>query len=358
MYNHFKNRTDAWYNKDFNKDAIFEDKVLLEEFSTQMGMSADEILNENKFQERLIYYMISSQQITDVLVIKAPNDNKKMKKFLGYEWSNRKGSEGIVYLNSEKQLDDLTTPLYNPKDKQDASKINYAIIKNFLGELQELQELPDDVKSSSLTSLIDWKNDSFDLAININRASAQKSIQLKKNERIVSLGDKSLFEMGIGRRITNNELVENGKYPVYSANVSTPFGYIDKLLITDFSKSSVIWGIDGDWQVGYIKQDIPFYPTDHIGYLRVKSEDILPRFIASLIEEKGIELDFSRSNRASMAKMKNIQIVIPSLEEQKRVVEEYERIEQEQEKVRQEINNLDNKISEIIGRVGGGENIT
>ncbi|WP_287816192.1 hypothetical protein [Bacteroides sp.] len=35
--------------------------------------------------------------------------------------------------------------------------------------------------------------------------------------------------------------------PVYSANVKEAFGKIDKLLIKDFAKGSVLWGIDGDW---------------------------------------------------------------------------------------------------------------
>lgn len=353
LYDHFLNRTNNWYDEDFKKDDVFEDRELLEEFSQLLGLKVDEVLANIGYQERLIYFMIVSQQKSDVLIVKTPNDKKEAKKFLGYDWSNRKGSEGIVYLNNDKKLESIITSLYNPYDKKDPSKINNAISKNFLGELEELPVLPSDVKSNSLISLIDWKNQSFDLAININRISSQKPITLKEGERIVSLGDSSIFEMGIGKRIVNSELNADGEYPVYSANVNIPFGHIDKLLIDDFSKPSVIWGIDGDWQVGYIKQDIPFYPTDHIGYLRVKSEEILPRFIVSLIEAKGSELNFSRSNRASMAKMKNIQIVIPPIEEQKRVVAEYERIEQEQEKARQEINNLDNKISEILGRVRG-----
>lgn len=60
----------------------------------------------------------------------------------------------------------------------------------------------------------------------------------------------------------NKELVYDGTIPVYSANVNEPFGYIDKLLITDFSLPSVLWGIDGDWMTRYMPDNTAFYPTD------------------------------------------------------------------------------------------------
>jgi hypothetical protein len=55
--------------------------------------------------------------------------------------------------------------------------------------------------------------------------------------------------MSIGKRIVNTQLILGGKIPVYSANVFELFGHINELLITDFSVPSVLWGIDGDWQV-------------------------------------------------------------------------------------------------------------
>ena len=40
----------------------------------------------------------------------------------------------------------------------------------------------------------------------------------------------------------------------------------------DYSRPSVIWGIDGDWMVNIIPAGVPFYPTDHCGVLRIKTE--------------------------------------------------------------------------------------
>lgn len=84
----------------------------------------------------------------------------------------------------------------------------------------------------------------------------------------LSLSDTEKFSVAIGKRVLDKELASNGTIPVYSANVTSPFGFIDKLLITDFSVPSVLWGIDGDWMTSYLPSDMPFYPTDHCGVLR------------------------------------------------------------------------------------------
>ena len=44
-------------------------------------------------REKLAYFSLVYQQTT--VIITAPADNKAQKEFLGYDWSNRKGNEGI-----------------------------------------------------------------------------------------------------------------------------------------------------------------------------------------------------------------------------------------------------------------------
>lgn len=73
----------------------------------------------------------------------------------------------------------------------------------------------------------------------------------------LSLDDCTKFLVLICQRVLNKELIENGNIPVYSANVFEPFGYVNKLLIQDFSVDSVLWGIDGDWLVSLCPRIIP-----------------------------------------------------------------------------------------------------
>lgn len=157
---------------------------------------------------------------------------------------------------------------------------------------------------------------------------------------VLRLSDENIFSVSIGKRVLKNEFIENGKIPVYSANVIEPFGKIDKLLIEDFSKPSILWGIDGDWMVNHLPEDYPFYPTDHCGVLRVLDNSINEKYLAFILEKEGKTIEFSRTKRASIDRIKGIKIAVPPIEEQEKIVEEIEKIELE-------IKNLYNELKEI-----------
>lgn len=148
--------------------------------------------------------------------------------------------------------------------------------------------------------------------------------------KFVRVGNDELFNISIGQRILKNQLVLDGNYPVYSANVFVPFGQINNLLITDFDTASVVWGIDGDWMVNIIPPKTPFYPTDHCGVLRVKQPDIIDeRYLAYALLKEGEHIGFSRTKRASTNRIKGIKIPLPIYEEQKEVAIDIEKAEEE-----------------------------
>ena len=129
----------------------------------------------------------------------------------------------------------------------------------------------------------------------------------------LSLSDTEKFSVSIGKRVLDKELVSGGTIPVYSANVTEPFGFIDKLLITDFSVPSVLWGIDGDWMTSYMPESKEFYPTDHCGVLRCKIHEVNPRYLAHILEVEGKKMGFSRSYRASIDRVQGITFTVPDI---------------------------------------------
>lgn len=145
---------------------------------------------------------------------------------------------------------------------------------------------------------------------------------------ILRLSDNDLFEISIGKRVLNTEVNPAYDIPVYSANVFEPFGMIDKLLIKDFSKDSVIWGIDGDWMVNVIPANKPFYPTDHCGVMRIKTDKILPKYMAHLLEVAGQEVGFKRSYRASIDRIESLSVRVAPIDDQRKAISEIEVYEQ------------------------------
>lgn len=134
------------------------------------------------------------------------------------------------------------------------------------------------------------------------------------------------FSISIGDRVLKTELDPDGKIPVISANVNLPFGYVDKTNLKDFDVDSIVWGIDGDWNVRLIKKGNSFYPTDHCGVLRVKTKEVNPLYLSYVIFEKGNELRFSRTFRASIDRLSALEFSLPSKKKQDEIANKIDEI--------------------------------
>ena len=155
------------------------------------------------------------------------------------------------------------------------------------------------------------------------------------------------FYISIGKRVLNKELTEYG-IPVYSANVFEPFGVIDKDILQDFSKPSVIWGIDGDWMVNSIPQNVPFYPTDHIGVIRLNTDKINYRYLAYKLQKEGEHEGFSRSYRASINQIKKISISVPSIDKQNEAIKRIEEFESKISLEKEKIFKIQEEIKKVL----------
>lgn len=170
-----------------------------------------------------------------------------------------------------------------------------------------------------------------------------------KADKSYKLSDDEFFDISIGKRVLKRELNREEKgIPVYSANVFEPFGKIDKTLYKNFDVPSVIWGIDGDWMVNCIPANMPFYPTDHCGTLRVKTEDIHPKYLAWVLKMEGERVRFSRSNRASMDSIKALVIKAPAKSVQTKLIFDVEKIEQKINKAHEQIYGIEKRKEKVI----------
>ncbi len=137
---------------------------------------------------------------------------------------------------------------------------------------------------------------------------------------------------------------------MYSANVKEPFGYIDELLITDFSVPSVLWGIDGDWMTNYMPKDVKFYPTDHCGVLRCKTSEVNSRYLVHILEIEGKKRGFSRSYRASIDRIQGITFTVPSRNLQDEAMDKVKAIEAQINEAEKKLESLKGKTAEILKR--------
>ena len=171
--------------KNLQKSANYKKNSDNEKIQTELKHKAFiEYAKNIEIQKFLCYSQIYYQQ---TLIIKAPSDNKSIKKFLGYEWSNAKGNEGIHELNSP-----YCSPLYERENIENRNKIAYLIRQRFLNQNAEnieiSPELSEFVSLVPLITCIDFKSANFNKAINLSLASAS-------NTNITSPFENAKFEL-------------------------------------------------------------------------------------------------------------------------------------------------------------------
>ena len=135
----------------------------------------------------------------------------------------------------------------------------------------------------------------------------------------VSLGDESLFDLSIGKRVLKKELhgVAEGPIPLYSANVTEPFGMRDSTRLDPslFAAPSVLWGIDGDFSLAFKRAGDIFDITDHCGRCRVLDPELDVEYVASAIQSARSRA-FDREFRPSLQRMReHITFLVPVTED-------------------------------------------
>lgn len=129
---------------------------------------------------------------------------------------------------------------------------------------------------------------------------------------LVRLGDKALFSTSIGERVLRADHVNAG-IPVYSANAMVPFGYVQLSNLDDFTKPSILWGIDGNFDINLISAGQPFATTDHCGRLQIIDDGIDPDYVYWNLRMTRERYGFDRVFRASLTNVSaEVEVMIPS----------------------------------------------
>ena len=183
---------------------------------------------------------------------------------------------------------------------------------------------------ADMSDMLDFDEVKF---LKVIRMSIPRKRTLKSGYKKYKLINKKVFETGIGKRVLKSELTEGKGINIYSANVFSVFGKTNKELLSDYSRPSILWGIDGDWMVNIIEANKKFYPTDHCGYIRILCDDIMPEYLALALEVEGKLENFSRANRASTDRIRKITIHVPEdIKEQERIINEIKSVKGKKKK--------------------------
>ena len=275
-------------------------------------------------QDKLYYFMLAINNPCPVVLVKSPADNKEQKQFLGYEWSGAKGSEGVIY-NGGDTVYEIQTPMFDPKNRNNDSKISYLIRQNFLGESGNVPEpLQSFVSQANLIDLLDFSRKSFDKAFSLN---VRKMSDVSAKWGLIKI--EQICEISRGRVISHKYIDENsGVYPVYSSQTQNDgvMGFIDSY---DFDGEYVTWTTDGVYAGTCFYREGRFNCTNVCGVLKVKNDDVITKYLPLVLNQVTVDHVVQSANPKLMSNvMANIQIPLPPLNIQQKIVEECEAVDE------------------------------
>lgn len=396
-----KNLQKEWFaNSEYYREGLKENsKEYKNLFALFLSSNDYRLLEETEYRRKFIAFAkdIECRKLnvyiqTDnnvVAILQSPPekiDNKSNKaevvKFLGYDWSNRKGDEGIKYLTSqvvedesEEEGDDkdkeivqainsikyIETTLYNPDDDNDVTKFSYALRKHITSSCNKFSfgaakaniEKPFAGENNSLlqivrlTDLIDFGKTAFNLSIRTivekTEAAVVYRYPTKRLEQLLLHIDGPLTKIG------KEEIMSEGKFPVITQEAGNLIsGYTDNNEpITDLPLI-----VFGDHSCTFKYTDFKFVRgADGTQLIKINEEEILTRFLYHFLFT--IKIEKSGKYERHFKYLKNVQIPLPPITLQQKIIAECENVDTEAQDAKVKIAELQEDIKEIVADIKG-----
>ncbi|EJJ3286925.1 restriction endonuclease subunit S [Campylobacter coli] len=300
-------------------------------------------------KDKLLYFCLSLNQ--EVLIIKSPSDIKEQKKFLGYEWSNRKGDEGLKELHEP-----YLSPLFERGNPQNETKLNTLIYKSFLNTLDVIpQELQIYATKARLVDMMDFEKVEFNKAISLNPSNSTQSEMsnpfANSKYELVRLGD--IIIDNLKSKIKVKEAKENitGKYPFFTSGTNI-YRY-DEYLIEG---KNIFLSTGGNAIVQFYNGKSS-YSTDTYALKSNNENYIDTYFLYILLKQLENFINcflFKGSGLKHLQKteLKSLKIPLPPLEIQKQIVAECEKVEEQYNTIRMSVEEYQNLIKVILQKCG------
>ncbi|BDL95563.1 hypothetical protein THJ059_10650 [Campylobacter jejuni] len=308
-------------------------------------------------KDKLLYFSLSLNQ--EVLIIKSPSDIKEQKKFLGYEWSNRKGDEGLKELHEP-----YLSPLFERGNPQNETKLNTLICKAFLKTLSDIpKDLQGYASKARLVDMIDFEKVEFNKAISLNPKTQREEI--KSQYPLVKLKICGDFFMG-GTPSRKNINYWNGdiKWLTISdySNRQVIMDTKEKITREGFKNSNAkmiqkgavvvsIYATIG--RVGILGEDMT---TNQAIVAIIPNEEFINKYLMYAIDyfkfQLYNEVITTSQQNINLGILQNMVIPKPPLEIQKQIVAECEKVEEQYNTIRMSVEEYQNLIKAILQKCG------
>ncbi len=306
--------------------------------------------NENEFwtkvietEKEKIYYFILAYPQKVVLVKSGEKDAEK--RFLGYEFSNRRGSEGIHPIQRGKSIEECTQ-LFDENEFENPEKASTYIYKAFNGDFSFPidEKMQNNVSRADLVDMLTFDRVDFEKNISTNIKKKVNFESVWNTDNVVTLYEISDIKKGtsITKEKTkegNIPVIAGGQEPAYFHNEHNREGNVITI-----SASGAYSGF-----VNYF--NTPIFASD-CNTVISKDEDIIS---TKLIYEflKNIQNEIYGLQRGQAQPhvygedIGKIKIPLPSIEIQQKIVYEIEVLEEKEKKEIKKVEELKNRIKSV-----------
>ncbi|MCX5830936.1 MAG: restriction endonuclease subunit S [Deltaproteobacteria bacterium] len=306
-------------------------------------------------RDKLLHFVLASQQPNRVLIIKSPGETKAQRQFLGYFWSDSKGDEGIKIIRDANGHH--LTPLYDETNRDNPAKISQCITDNFNAVRPELvegrdstgsprtdivipPELSDYASTARLVDMLDFSRLTFEKQFLL---SIKKAVEVQSKWPLSKLSDLVEIISG-GTPGTNNATYWDGDIPWLSvADFSSVARFVHvaekSITIEGLNNSSTKLLQAGDiiisarGTVGALAQlAVPMAFNQSCYGLRSKTEvtnDYIFYLLKREIQQLKSQAFGSKFDAITIKTFEEVKIPLPSLEIQHQIVAECEAVDAE-----------------------------
>ncbi|EFJ1473207.1 N-6 DNA methylase, partial [Campylobacter jejuni] len=302
-------------------------------------------------KDKLLYFSLSLNQ--EVLIIKSPSDIKEQKKFLGYEWSNRKGDEGLKELHEP-----YLSPLFERGNPQNETKLNTLICKAFLKTLSDIpKDLQGYASKARLIDMMDFEKVEFNKAISLNVKSRDELNPFKNSKyELVRLGEvcdlNKIRNQASATEIEKMNL-NSGNVKLLPSSKNYEWWTDEKTAGQFINEGEVI--TLGVARYANIKKHKGKFVSANNHILSVKDKSkIIFDFLYILLEICGQKL-YKQGQQYPQFDTNifySFKIPLPPLEIQKQIVAECEKVEEQYNTIRMSIEEYQNLIKAILQKCG------
>lgn len=304
-----------------------------------------EIINSEK--EKLLYFILAYSQ--QVVLVKS-GEKKAEKAFLGYEFSNRRGSEGIHPMQRGKSIDECTK-LYDPDQFENPEKASTYIYDAFSGDFSRKidDSLKENVRRVYLMDMMTFDRVDFDKSVSL---SVKKKVKIESQWEVSTIGQVADTQYGYTDKATSNgkfrylritDLNNNGsiKTDNEAVFISPPKEeVVNQFLLKDNDIVIARSGSVGKSALYKTKSYEPMIFASYLIRLVVNIEKILPQYLfiftqtsAYWEQVKANSITVTQPN-LNAEKIKAFQIPLPPKYIQEKIVTEIAAIEAQEKKAK------------------------